>query len=214
MSFLYFRPYLSVVDSARCPISVYSRFLIALFVLGIGLTASVIIKEFPQKQSAPEPLNIGEAADDVKGSLEAFPRDFELNPMDPIGMNIVPTRLVGQDSQKQPYMVGKKPAEMPDLMGKKYPESVTASDNDERPSLDVRPALPSLPANYRTMPEKELLKHGYIRHRTINGDYLNGLAEKFLHDPERWVEIYELNRSVLTNKDVIPIGIVLIIPAQ
>ena len=90
-------------------------------------------------------------------------------------------------------------------MGKEYPKSTTTSDVDERPSL---------PANYRGISQEDLRKLGYIRHTTHNGDCLDGLAEQYLHDANRWKEIYELNRSELSNKDVIPIGIVLIIPAK
>ena len=59
-----------------------------------------------------------------------------------------------------------------------------------------------------------LLKHGYIRHITVNGDRLNKLAEKYLHDESRWEEIFRANRNQLTNQAVVPIGIVLIIPAK
>ena len=54
----------------------------------------------------------------------------------------------------------------------------------------------------------------YGRHTTVNGDRLDKLAEKYLHDADRWGEIYSLNSNQLSNKDVVPIGIVLIIPAK
>lgn len=205
MSFINICPYFSVVDNNRCPISIYSRFLIALFVLGIGLTASVIMKELPQNDVISAMQNEEGASSAVNGSLESFPRDFTLNSSDPFGSFRVPVRRDDSDSQQQPYFVG-RPIIKPDApMGKEYPKSTTTSDVDERPSL---------PANYRGISQEDLRKLGYIRHTTHNGDCLDGLAEQYLHDANRWKEIYELNRSELSNKDVIPIGIVLIIPAK
>ena len=206
MSFTYFRPYLTVVDNNGCPISIYSRFLIALFVLGIGLTASVIIKEFPQNEVASAPLNLDEASGPVNGSLESFPRDFLLNSPDPVGSYRVPIRSSAPSSEPLRHRVGKQPAEQPPrLMDKTYPGSPALSDSEERPAL---------PSNFHGISEEELLQFGYIRHKTVNGDRLDKLAEKYLHDENRWKEIYELNRSELSNKDVVPIGIVLIIPAE
>lgn len=193
MSFIYIRPYLSVVDNNRCPISIYSRFLIALFVLGIGLTASVILKEFPQIGSVPTTEPPSETPEPVKGALESFPLDFELKASDPM------------EYQPRRYSVSKQPMELSDhSLGKTYPGNLTVSDDDR----------PALPPDYETMSEEELLKHGYIRHITVNGDRLNKLAEKYLHDESRWEEIFRANRNQLTNQAVVPIGIVLIIPAK
>ena len=205
MSFVYIRPYLSVVENNRCPISIYTRFLIALFVLGIGLTASVVIKALPQNEVISTTRNIDGTPGSVNGSLESFPRDFTLNSSDPFGSYRIPYTKDDSDSQKQRYIVS-KPLTKPDRpMDKTYPGFTTASENDEKPSL---------PASFRGISEEELLKLGYIRHTTVNGDCLDGLAEKYLHNINRWKEIYELNRSELSNKDVVPIGIVLIIPAK
>ncbi len=205
MSFFYIRPYLSIVENNRCPISIYTRFLIALFVLGIGLTASVVIKALPQNEVISTTRSIDGTSGSVNGSLESFPRDFTLNSSDPFGSYRIPYPKDDSDSQKQRYIVS-KPLTKPDRpMDKTYPGSATVSENDEKPSL---------PAGFRGISEEELLKLGYIRHTTVNGDCLDGLAEKYLHNINRWKEIYELNRSELSNKDVVPIGIVLIIPAK
>ena len=205
MSITYFRSYFSVVDDNRCPISIYNRFLIALFVLGIGLTASVILKELPQNEMISKSLNYEETPHPVKGGLESFPRDFTLNSSDPFGSFRIPVRTDESDSQKQRHFVSRPIIKPNTPMEREYPSSTTTSDVNERPSL---------PAKYHGVSQEDLRKLGYIRHTTINGDCLDGLAEKYLHDPHRWKEIYELNRSVLSNKDVVPIGIILIIPAQ
>ncbi|MGD9634764.1 MAG: LysM peptidoglycan-binding domain-containing protein [Pirellulales bacterium] len=51
-------------------------------------------------------------------------------------------------------------------------------------------------------------------HVVIDGDTLTRLAERYLDDPERSAEIYRLNRDVLTNPELLPIGVELRIPAR
>lgn len=205
MSFTYIRAYLSVVDDNRCPISIYSRLLIALFILGIGLTASVLMKEFPLDQTVPALINVDGSAP-VNGRLESFPRDFTLNSSDSFGLNRIPAQWDDSNSELQRHFVGMQSQDQSEFsMGKKYPESSTMSDGDEKPSL---------PANSGGITKEDFLKLGYRRHKTINGDCLKKLAEEYLHDASRWKEIYNLNIDQLTNEDVVPIGIVLIIPAK
>lgn len=205
MSSLYIRPYFSVVGNNGCPISIYSRFLIALFVLGIGLSASVIIKALPQNHSDQALLNEDGTSTPVKGKLEAFPRDYTLNSSEPFGSYRIPLSKNDSFSGTQRHFVEKQTTDPSVYLGKKYPACSIPSDNAEKPSL---------PSNYGGITEEELLKLGYRRHITVNGDCLDHLAENYLNDANRWQEIYELNKSELSNKDVIPIGIVLIIPAK
>ena len=206
MSFFYIRPYFYAVDNNSCPISIYSRFFIALLVLGVGLTASVIIKELPQNHTVPTSLNLDETSIPVKGSLESFPRDFTLN-------SSAFNRLPPRNDLNGPvhHLVGKKAAELSALsMGKTYPGASQTTDVDDRPSLPPN----TIKRADNNNPEEEKLKNGYIRHLTSNGDCLKNLAEKYLHNADRWEEIYNLNKNVLTNKNVVPIGIVLIIPTN
>ncbi|MBR0238124.1 MAG: hypothetical protein IJQ39_08545 [Thermoguttaceae bacterium] len=203
MSFLYIRPYFSVVDNNRCPISFYNRFLIALFVLGIGLTASVLIKILPQNDDISVTANVDESADSVKGYLESFPRDFTLN-SSMMAYNST-SRKDNSNSGAERYLVEKQSAELSNVtMRPNYSDAGSgAGDNDEKPRLSP---------NLYEMPEEELLKLGYQRHRTRNGDTLTALAKTYLHDSKKWVKIYEFNKDQLTNEKVVPIGIVLIIP--
>lgn len=204
MSFLYIRPYFLVVDNNRCPISFYSRFLIALLVLGIGLTTSVLIKELPQNNDLSTTTNVDDSAAPVKGYLESFPRDFTLNSS---MMYNIPQR---NDLNSSPvrYSVGKPTSELSNVtMGKTYSDAKGsgAGYTDEKPRLSP---------NLYEMPEEELLKLGYQRHLTRNGDTLSALADRYLHDPQKWIKIYEFNKEQLTNEKVVPIGIVLIIPLE
>lgn len=43
-------------------------------------------------------------------------------------------------------------------------------------------------------------------HRIVDGDTLESLAEKYLGDAERWREILDQNKSLLTSRDLLPIG--------
>lgn len=51
------------------------------------------------------------------------------------------------------------------------------------------------------------------RHRIVDGDTLDRLAEKYLGDAERAQEIYEANRGLLVDPSLLPIGEKLIIPS-
>ncbi len=55
----------------------------------------------------------------------------------------------------------------------------------------------------------------FIRHKIKDGDTLAGLAEKFLGNPARSDEIYQINGELLRfGPGVLPIGEELLIPAQ
>ena len=213
MSFLYIRPYFSVVDDNRCPISIYSRFLIALFVLGIGLTASVIINAFPINKNVPSILDFDGAPVEVNGSLESVPRDFKLQSQDAIEPYRIPINNTALNTGELRYGVNRPTPELSGcIMDKDYPGgAIKKSVNDKTLVNDEKP---SLPLGSGGISEEDFLKLGYRRHTTVNGDRLDKLAERYLHDPNRWGEIYSLNSNQLSNKDVVPIGIVLIIPAK
>ncbi len=49
-------------------------------------------------------------------------------------------------------------------------------------------------------------------HIVVDGDSLERLASRYLSDPQRGREIYELNRAVLSSPDLLPIGAELKIP--
>jgi hypothetical protein len=51
-------------------------------------------------------------------------------------------------------------------------------------------------------------------HIVIDGDTLTRLAERYLDDAGRATEIYRLNREVLANPELLPIGVELRIPSR
>jgi LysM repeat protein len=76
------------------------------------------------------------------------------------------------------------------------------SDNDA--ALDVLPA---------TAPGA-LASQEPQTHRIVDGDTLSKLAGEYLGRADRYLEIYELNRDVLANPDLLPIGSLLKIPPR
>ncbi|MFV1964285.1 MAG: LysM peptidoglycan-binding domain-containing protein [Pirellulaceae bacterium] len=50
-----------------------------------------------------------------------------------------------------------------------------------------------------------------IRHRIVDGDTLKGLARKYLGDRTRAMEIFEANRDVLEDPEILPLGEALMI---
>lgn len=51
-------------------------------------------------------------------------------------------------------------------------------------------------------------------HKVRDGDTLKALAERYLGNPDRFAEIYEANRELLPNCEVLPIGVELRIPPR
>jgi nucleoid-associated protein YgaU len=74
-----------------------------------------------------------------------------------------------------------------------------AASNDvaERPPTPARPIL-----------------EGWRRHRIRDGDTLAKIAQRYLGDPSRANEVYGVNRDVLHDPDILPIGRWLRIPPQ
>ena len=55
---------------------------------------------------------------------------------------------------------------------------------------------------------------GVRTHKIVDGDTLRGLANRYLGDAGRALEIYEVNRDVLPSPEVLPIGADLKIPSR
>jgi nucleoid-associated protein YgaU len=66
------------------------------------------------------------------------------------------------------------------------------------------------PLPFTTIPETEQPRS----HIVVDGDSLAKLAGRYLDDPHRAEEIYELNRHLLTNPELLPIGVELAIPPR
>lgn len=76
-----------------------------------------------------------------------------------------------------------------------------------RPTASVLPAATSLA---RELPPDLRVR----RHRIVEGDSIERLAEQYLGDAARYAEIYQANSRLLAQPDVLPLGEYLIIPPR
>jgi nucleoid-associated protein YgaU len=53
-----------------------------------------------------------------------------------------------------------------------------------------------------------------MRHRVVDGDTLESIAERYLQDRGRWSDIYQHNRDLLAAPGALPIGVELRIPPR
>ncbi len=84
------------------------------------------------------------------------------------------------------------------------PATATAFAMGASPATDPRPPAPQ--AQFTEEPDDART------HIIADGDSLEKLAGLYLHDPQRGKEIYELNRGVLSDPNLLPIGAELKIP--
>lgn len=92
------------------------------------------------------------------------------------------------------------PEPAPEL-AKTYPGSGTLTGEPaDRDANNQSPALPRNAAAART-------------HKIVDGDTLSALALRYLGRSDRYLEIFEANKDVLSNPGLLPIGAVLKIPA-
>jgi nucleoid-associated protein YgaU len=110
-----------------------------------------------------------------------------------------------------PPMPSRRPP-VPPVLARSYPPfgdmAPSASSPGERtPSNWDPPTPPGDPdADRRFQPPR--------RHTIVDGDTLADLAERYLGDAARWLEIYEANRDRLPSPEVLPIGVEIIIPPR
>ncbi len=106
-----------------------------------------------------------------------------------------------------------------DLANHPAMKGAAESANNEEPSpVDNTPTKNSKPAYSIAEQGKATTSHEdwpqEVLHVVRNGDTLEGLAERYLGDPGRGLEIFDLNRDQLSNPYLLPIGVELRIPSQ
>jgi nucleoid-associated protein YgaU len=108
-----------------------------------------------------------------------------------------PIVAAGSEKFDSPPLDGTPPA---------APEPVASQPASNLSLATVAPALASTDAPPRPQ--------SWRRHRIKDGDTLAKLAQRYLGDPAREAEIYALNREVLPDPAILPIGAWLRIPAS
>ena len=97
---------------------------------------------------------------------------------------------------------GGEPGEPPPTLARSYP------------SFSGPPATSPATARAAERPGGEISEGSAGTHLIVDGDTLHGLAERYLGDADRYLEIYEANRDVLPSPEVLPIGARLRIPRR
>ena len=136
-----------------------------------------------RKQPAPRTFAAAEAATDT-----SQPHPLPAAPSEPWRQS--PT-IVTPTDQPAP------PPELPKSYPSSYPNSGQVASTRWGASLgEMLPETASAPPT----------------HKIIDGDSLASLAERYLGSASRAMEIYEANRSVLAQPEILPIGVELKIP--
>jgi hypothetical protein len=144
------------------------------------------------------------------------PRSVGVDPQSPAAIRRVPSENI---DVADPYKVAN--AEAPPAAWS-APQLLNAGYNNS--AVSPRAAVPaSYAAPVNTMSENQIspppwpVPDGANEPRThvvIDGDSLERIANRYLSDPRRSREIYELNRAVLSAPDLLPIGAELKIPER
>jgi phage tail protein X len=207
--------------------------LVALGILVLGVCAALPFYQRPS--SLPHPVTPSRNKDELAWHLQ----DLNLQVAAPDKPSPIPNAPPVTEAQvgRQPT----KPASVhrhptlgsvppPDLAFKyqsllpgSQPDPTPASA-DERPTLeetgtptanDTRPGTAKPERAPAGDPEAtETAGRDATRHRVVDGDTLEKLARKYLGKGERAMEIFQANRSVLDDPDVLPIGLELALPSS
>jgi hypothetical protein len=86
-------------------------------------------------------------------------------------------------------------------------------DQRQGPADAAREAEPRDPVAAVGKDRGETNAHA-ARHRIVDGDTLEGIAQRYLGDRARWSDVYQHNRDVLMVPGALPIGVELRIPPR
>lgn len=86
------------------------------------------------------------------------------------------------------------PSELPPALASDFPSRGVPGTSRWGTSIGMK--LPDAPCSDESVQ----------RHKIVDGDTLNSLAERYLGSADRYLEIYEANRDVLPSVQLLPIG--------
>lgn len=89
----------------------------------------------------------------------------------------------------------------PPVLAKEYPSRGVPATSRWGTSIGVN------------LPQAARPKEAPQTHKIVDGDSLKSLAERYLGSPDRYLEIFQANRHVLSSPQVLPIGAELKIPS-
>lgn len=167
------------------------RILLGLMILVLGVVAAAPFQRSemqPQQPRATDSELVWRRPDATTMEIVAAP-ETELAPV-----------VVQSRSERPPEV--RSPAVSPSM----------ESSFHEIPSVTRPPAVRAKVLGLAAEEADDPAKFDEIRHRLIDGDELRTLAERYLGSAERWREIFEANRDVLEDPEVLPLGVELSIP--
>lgn len=192
--------------------------------LGNTLAPVLASNDKPDTSMVPRPFNFAAISSAPIGQLDSprarlrneAPRPVGIDPQSPAAIRRVPSDNV---ETADPYKVSDAKAAPPTWSA---PQLLNAGYSESDPSPPT-----ALPASYaapvNSVSQNQLATPSWPMHdeatepRThvvVDGDSLERLASRYLSDPRRSREIYELNREVLSAPDLLPIGAELKIPER
>jgi nucleoid-associated protein YgaU len=111
-----------------------------------------------------------------------------------------PDKLVGFDLADHPAL-----AELPNQVGETNSAAPT-------PDSTTKPAYATVGEQLDNEPQDPWRDE--VLHIVANGDTLEKLAERYLNDAGRAMEIFDMNRDQLNNPHLLPIGVELRVPVS
>jgi nucleoid-associated protein YgaU len=178
-------------------------------ILGVGIMLLGALAALPfRRDAAPEPALVADASDNVlslsqgvslqmPGQQATVPLPARPNPPSPAE---VPEEASQEDQTERSVQADVAALAKPPALPDQYrPLFKPMSVDDRSGHVATPPAAPARPAR---------------RHTIHDGDTLESLAVRYLGDSQRASEILELNRQVLSDPQLLPIGVSILIPPR
>jgi nucleoid-associated protein YgaU len=191
-----------VLPDRLAVVSRRQKLLAAGVVLGVGLAAAMLFRRGdetprPAVASAVPVESIAPAAP----APVLVPLEGQFSPLPP-----VPATTVSSVASVEP-----SPA-LPAVAVDATPPIVVDSDPIVPPSTEAPAGRPVYAVEDPAEIAAPTADSGYRVHVIHNGDTLERLAERYLSDGARALELFDLNRDVLENPHLLPLGVELRIP--
>jgi nucleoid-associated protein YgaU len=194
------------------------KLLTATCILGLGFVLAWPFRQ-PLHQNAYQPLPEDRPSEPLRASngdpIVAAPiREPAINvaqPMAPTVAHMASTTETATPSSSPDKLVGFDLANHPALTGLPY-EVGNANSPTPLTESTTRPAYTT--AGKQLDNESQGPWRDEVLHIVANGDTLEKLAERYLNDAGRAMEIFDMNRDQLNNPHLLPIGVELRVPVS
>ena len=154
-----------------------------------------LFREHVERRLAAEPLRATPSARPIAASPKSRPPAWRITPAQPASISDAAAKSgdVQPTFHKSLNPVGALLPPIDSVVGEDIRD--LADESSDTANLDV-------------------VNSGDLRHEIRDGDTLTRLAEHYLGAADRYLEIFDLNRDILTTPDLLPIGRSLRIPPR